>query len=488
MNKKGTLGGNIVLLTSSKIITLLISMVSLMLLSRFRTLNEYGTYSQLMLVATLFTNMLMLGLPNSINYFLVRAESLEDRRKFLSLYYSLGSLISIIIGGVLLLSLPLIETYFHNPSIRNYFYFLALYPWASIITASIENLLIVYEKTRLLIIYRILNSLALLGIILLIQFCGLGFSSYMIAFVIVNCIFTMSVYIIASKLCRGLSFSLDKVLIKAVFAFSIPIGLSTVVGTLNTEIDKLLIGYLMDTEQLGIYTNAAKELPLTIVSASITAVLLPKATKMIKDNKTDNAVKLWGVASELALLVICFIVAGVFTYAEEAMTILYSDKFLPGVSVFRIYTLNLILRCTYFGMILNAYGKTKKIFLCSILSLIFNAVLNPLLYYILGITGPALATFISILLVLLLQLKMTSKEANIPFKKIFPWDKAFVVLATNIMFAVAFYFVKKYVRLDETIGENLESIILGIIWFVLYFIVMKNRIVKCWRLLNSEGV
>ena len=83
---------------------------------------------------------------------------------------------------------------------------------------------------------------------------------------------------------------------------------------------------------------------------------------------------------------------------------------------------------------------------------------------------------------------MTSKEANIPFKKIFPWDKAFVVLATNIMFAVAFYFVKKYVRLDETIGENLESIILGIIWFVLYFIVMKNRIVKCWRLLNSEGV
>ena len=170
------------------------------------------------------------------------------------------------------------------------------------------------------------------------------------------------------------------------------------------------------------------------------------------------------------------------------MTILYSDKFLPGVSVFRIYTLNLILRCTYFGMILNAYGKTKKIFLCSILSLIFNAVLNPLLYYILGITGPALATFISILLVLLLQLKMTSKEANIPFKKIFPWDKAFVVLATNIMFAVAFYFVKKYVRLDETIGENLESIILGIIWFVLYFIVMKNRIVKCWRLLNSEGV
>ena len=483
MNKKGTLGGNIVLLTSSKIITLLISMVSLMLLSRFRTLNEYGTYSQLMLVAALFTNMLMLGLPNCINYFLVRAESLEDRRKFLSLYYSLGSLISIIIGGVLLLSLPLIETYFHNPSIRNYFYFLALYPWASIITASIENLLIVYEKTRLLIIYRILNSLALLGIIILIQFCGLGFSSYMVALVIVNCIFTMSVYIIASKLCGGLSFSLDKVLIKAVFAFSIPIGLSTVVGTLNTEIDKLLIGYLMDTEQLGIYTNAAKELPLTIVSASITAVLLPKATKMIKDNKTDNAVKLWGVASELALLVICFIVAGVFTYAEEAMTILYSDKFLPGVSVFRIYTLNLILRCTYFGMILNAYGKTKKIFLCSILSLIFNAILNPLLYYLLGIIGPAIATFISIFLVLLLQLKMTSKVANISLKNIFPW----FIIVINTLFAIVFFILKKILPLDENIGEVLESIVLGVIWFALYFIVMKNRIVKCWKLLNSEG-
>ena len=485
--KKGTLGGNIVLLTSSKVITLLISTVSLMLLARFRTLKEYGTYSQLMLVAAIFTTMLMLGLPNSINYFLVHAESQEDRRKFLSLYYSLGSGISIIIGVILLLSIPLIETYFHNPLIKNYFYFLALYPWTTIISASIENLLIVYEKTRFLMVYRILNSLALLGIILLIQLLGLGFDAYMIAFVAVNSAFTLWIYIIASKLCGGLSFLLDKSMIKAVFAFSLPIGLAVVVGTLSIEIDKLLIGYLMDTEQMGIYTNAAKELPLSVVSASITAVLLPKATKMIKDNKTKEAIKLWCIATELALLVMCLIVAGVFTYAEEVMTVLYSAKYLPGVSVFRIYTLNLILRCTYFGMILNAYGKTKKILICSSVSLIVNIILNPLMYYFLGIIGPAIATFISILLVQLLQLKMTSKVTDIPFKNIFPWLRTLMIIAVNTVFAAAFFVIKKYLPLNEHIGEVAESIVLGGIWSVLYFIVMKKRIMNCWRTLNREG-
>ena len=37
-------------------------------------------------------------------------------------------------------------------------------------------------------------------------------------------------------------------------------------------------------------------------------------------------------------------VAGLVTYAEEVVTILSSSKYLPGVPVFRVYSLNLLLR------------------------------------------------------------------------------------------------------------------------------------------------
>ena len=64
MSKTTSLGKDTVLLTISKMMTLVITMLTGMMLSRFRSFEEYGTYSQLMLVVTLFTSIFMLGLPN----------------------------------------------------------------------------------------------------------------------------------------------------------------------------------------------------------------------------------------------------------------------------------------------------------------------------------------------------------------------------------------------------------------------------------------
>lgn len=486
-NRTASLGGEAVRLTASKVITLIISMLTTMLLARFRTLEENGTYSQILLVVNLVSTLLMLGLPNSINYFLARAETDLERKRFLSVYYSLSTLLSIIIGIVLVVSVPLIEEYFHNPYIRSFYYFLALYPWCSIISSTIENVLIVYQKTKFLIVYRLIVSAITLGSVIIVQILGWGFSEYMIVFIVSQCLCTLSVYIIVSNLCGGLNPEFRKDIIKAILVFSVPIGLASVVGTLNTEIDKLLIGYLMDTEQMSIYTNAAKELPLTIVASSITAVLLPRLTKMVKNQRNEDAVELWGYASEIAIIVIGVIVFGIVTYADEVMTILYSEKYLPGIGVFRVYTLNLLLRVTYFGIILNAYGETKKIFYCSIFSLILNSILNPLFYWIFGMIGPAIATFIAILLILLLQLKMTSSVTKISFSRIFPWKSAGYVLIINLLFAMVFYTAKKVLPLEQYVGEIVESIFLGFAWILLYLVVMRKRLIDRWHKLNSEG-
>ena len=110
-----------------------------MLLARFRTLEEYGTYSQMLLVINLFASIFMLGLPNSINFFLARAENQDEQRKFLSVYYTASTALSILLGVALVCAVPLIEGYFKNPAIRSFAYFLAIYPWANVISSSIAN-------------------------------------------------------------------------------------------------------------------------------------------------------------------------------------------------------------------------------------------------------------------------------------------------------------------------------------------------------------
>ena len=125
-NDKSNVGKDGLKLTVSRFITLSIALVSAMLLSRFRTLEEYGTYSQILLVTNIVTSLLMLGLPNSINYFLARAESQEEKQKFLSVFYTLSTIINIVIGLSFVLSINLLIGFFDNPILRSFAFFLAL--------------------------------------------------------------------------------------------------------------------------------------------------------------------------------------------------------------------------------------------------------------------------------------------------------------------------------------------------------------------------
>ena len=480
-----SIGSDALKLTISKAITMVIVLINAMLLSRFRTLEEYGTYSQLLIIINLATTFFMLGLPNSINFFLAREDTEQGKQKFLSVYYSLSTILSIMTGLILVLSSPVLIRYFNNPLLRNYVYFLAIFPWTKIIMSSIEHVLIIYNKTRYIMIYKVANSIALLLIILAVQAFKLVFPIYIMLYLMVEAIFAITVYVIVRGLSNGLYLSLDRNIMKYILKFSIPLGLASIVGSLSIELDKLVIGRFFTTEELAIYTNAARELPVAIISSALTAVLMPHLVRLLKDNKNKSAVELWGFSITLSYIFISLISFGVFTYAEDVMSILYSRKYISGTSVFRIYTSVLLLRVTYFGMILNSKGKTKFIFYSSLLSLILNLVLNYPFYKLFGFIGPAIATFLSIAIVQFTQLIATSKIVNITISNIFPWKELAKITLINVVFSIVFFNLKNVVNLEYFVGNVGESLLMGLIWGILYIGIMYNKIKTNWNYLNS---
>lgn len=485
-NKKSSIVGDTIILTISKITTLCITMISAMLLSRFRTLEEYGTYSQLMMIISLSSSLFMLGLPNSINYFLARSETNIEKQKFLNNYYTFTTILSILLGILLIYTTPVLSRYFKNKAIKSFIYFLGIYPWTRVINSSIENILIVYQKTCSLALYKILNSTLLLLIIIIVKVFSWTFEIYMVLLICVESIFTIIVYYLVNKYSGELKISIDVDMIKSILKFSIPIGLASVIGTINIELDKLIIGNILGTEQLAIYTNAAREMPVTIIATSITSILLPQITRLLKDKKNDEAILLWGNATTISYAIICFLAIGFFVFAKDVMILLYSDKYLEGIEVFRVYNLLLLLRSTYFGMILNCKGKTKFILYSSITALILNCVLNYGLFILIGFNGPAIATLLSQMTINIAQLIYTSKIINIKFSRIFPWKELRNISLINMVFGMIFYNIKNIISIDVYIGSTMESIILGIIWGFVYVICMRFSIMKQWNELKKE--
>lgn len=479
-------GSNAVKLTAAKFITLAIGMVSSMLLSRFRSLTEYGTYSQMMMAVSLATSLIMLGLPNSISYFLSKTKDPDERADFLSVYYTLSTALSILVGVVLVAITPLLEMYFKNELIRTFWYFMATYPWTKVIMSGTENLLIAYNKSNTLTVFKVLNSVLLLAIILIIQVLGGTFTQYIILFLAVEAAFTLWTYFIAKQNAKKLRFSLDKNLIKTIFAFSLPIGFASVVGTINIELDKLVITSMFSTEELAIYSNASKELPVSIISTSITAVLLPQVVRLMHDSKKEEAVNLWKSATTISFAIISFIAAACFVFAPEVIEVMYSAKYLPGVSVFRVYCVVLLCRCTYFGLMLNATGKTKFILYSSIGTLLLNCSLNYLFYLIMGFTGPAVATFITTAVMAVIQLLYTSKRIKVPFYSIFPWKNCALLILFNGLCGAAIYFVKSAIEGRWEINSILLAVALGIVWFAFFALTMFKPLKKQWTFLNKE--
>ena len=193
-------------LTIFKIFSSVIIMLNAMLLSRFRTLEEYGTYSQLILVINLSTTIFLIGLPNSINYFLSSFEDERDKKRFISLFYIIVTFVSVFIGVLLVILAPSVELYFKNPEIRGYLFFLLIYPWTKVIISTKDNALIVYGKITKLSIMKIVEASIIFLVIIISYFANLSFSYYLVLFLIGEVLFTLYVYYCVFKISGGFEF------------------------------------------------------------------------------------------------------------------------------------------------------------------------------------------------------------------------------------------------------------------------------------------
>ena len=480
-----TLGKNAVTLTVSKAFTIFVSMLSVMLLTRFRTLEEYGTYSQLMIIVNLFAVIFTLGIPNSINYFLARAETPIDRNAFLSVYYSCNLVLCLIMGLTLVITTPWIVKYFDNPAIKDFTFFLFVYPLAYVTIDSLSNVLVVYGKTKKIVVFEFVGAMLSLMTVIAVWLFGGSFQEYMKMFLICNLLLMLWAYTIVWRLELPLHVCFDRQYIIQILKFSIPIGLAGLVGTLSIEIDKLMIGKLFNTEQMAVYSNAARELPISIVGTSLTAVLLPQVARLLKKQEERKAITIWGDAVRLGYSIICFFVMLLFVFAPQMISLLYSEKYLPGVAVFRVYSIVLLFRCTYFGLILNSVGKTKLILYSSIISLCINVILNYGLFLLLGIVGPALATLVCVCVVDLAQLYATAKELHIPVKELMPWKDLFIISLINLILGLLLFTIVQVISLGVDIKGMIIALGMGLVAMVVYYLIMKKPIRDVWRRFNS---
>ena len=455
MMKNKRIGGrsaDAILLMFIKLVTIALGFVITRLLSQYLSVYDYGTYSQILLIVSTVSSMTILGMMDGINYFYCSQKDPRQRDAYIATIFALQCIVSTGAGmAVLVLSGP-ICLYFDNPQLRGLLAFAAVLPFLQNLLSLFQILLVSVGRARMLAVRNLLVSLARLGaaltVVLLVRNVAVMLAVTLIMDVAQIAFFAMVLRRDGVRIRKDI---VDFRLKRRIFSYCAPMAVFTVINTLNRDLDKYLITLLTDTETLAIYANASRVLPFDIVMTSFCTVLIPEITRFVSNRELNRAATLYRSFLEIAYVSTGILCCTALAAAPQLMQLLYSSKYTVGLNIFCIYILVDLIRFSNMTLILSAAGKTRTIMRLGMASIGMNAVLNVLFYHQIGMSGPALATFLSVLITGVLMLYFGSRELGTRLWKLFDGKYLAVFVLENLAAVTVFSALRNHL---ESVGMH----------------------------------
>lgn len=476
-------------LTIVKFVTTLTAIVQTKILSVGLSLTNYGTYSQAMVVVSLCTSILLLGLGDAINFFYNNSSNentVEKKKKIIATVF----FIEILAGGILAASLILcrqgIATYFSNPELATVVLIIAIQPMLDNMIYFYQILFVSSGKAKVIAIRNLVVSICKL---LAIMIAVMVFSNVRIIFLFIILLNVLQLIVFLVVFSRDgffiNPFKADLKYVKPILLYGIPMGIFTITTALTRDIDKLIIGYMSDTETVAIYSNCSKLLPLDIIVSSFATVLMPYIMRYISLNKNSISIKLFKNYLCIGYYSVWTLGTAILLVTNQAISFLYSPTYLRGKSVFVIYIIDSMVKFASMHLILTASGNSKYLMKCSMVSLTANIVLNIGLYKLIGVSGPALATLIVTIAYTFVVLSKSKKILGAKWKEIFNFKEIIIFLMGLVSVGAIFFAFNQFLLkrgMQIYVAMMITILGFGIVILILYFGRVRDALMSINRM------
>ena len=271
--------------------------------------------------------------------------------------------------------------------------------------------------------------------------------------------------------------------IKKMGLLFIPAFLGIFIDQTNIMIDTILASGLEEGSVSALnYANRLISFASGIFIMAIMSIMYPMFSKYIINEEEEKLNTSIRTSIRLLLLVMLPITAIIFVFHHEIVSIVFHrgefDESATQItsSVFFFYSIGIIflgLR-ELFNKVFYAQKNTKTPLFISFIAVSTNIILSVILVKKMGVTGLALASSISLILYVLLQLMILKYKIGKDF-----YNGIFIFLTkTTIAISISLYVMwsyKTYNYLDNLYLDFLIGSFLGIICFLLPLLLLKNE-------------
>jgi O-antigen/teichoic acid export membrane protein len=404
--QKITRGAGIALLGT--FLGLLLQFVTRIILARYGTQAEYGTYSLALTVINPLTVIAGVGLYEGTARYIayLRAKRLFQSIPNVARDAILLPLISSLIVGLALFALAdvLAISVFHSELLSLPFRVLSVgLPLITLIN-SIIAIYRGYDRVGPQVLFQsvIISGLFLvlsLGIIFFKLPFEMVFYSYV--FSIAATLVALLVYSARFKQMPGEHDGLVSggSLRKDLLVFSLPIMGTALLYTLMTSTDTLTLGYFKPVDDVGIY-NAGYTLAsmLTVFLAAFQLIFVPISTGLYSNNLLHELKRNYIIVTKWLTSITFPLFLVFFLFPDAVLNLIFGDNYLGGSIILRVLSMGCILG-NLLGLssgILIAIGKPKYNMYATALAVLTNIILGITLIPRLGILGAAIASAVSI--------------------------------------------------------------------------------------------
>jgi O-antigen/teichoic acid export membrane protein len=212
--------------------------------------------------------------------------------------------------------------------------------------------------------------------------------------------------------------------------FSLPLGLNAFSNRLGRYIDRIVVSALLPAAAFAEYHVGGQELPMVAaIPGAVASVLISRYISLRRAGQHQAVLDLWNRGIEGVSLVVVPVAMLFLVIAYDFITLVFGAQYAPAVVPFQIYTLILFHRVTMYGVMLQAHGDTRSILRFTLFSLAINAALSVPLTLLLGLAGPALATFLAAMITWYMYMRRIAEKLGVGLRQAFPWGYFVRVLA-----------------------------------------------------------
>ncbi|MCB5258087.1 MAG: oligosaccharide flippase family protein [Candidatus Cloacimonadaceae bacterium] len=375
---------------------------------------ELGSYRQLFLIYSTFSTFLLLGIPQSVLYFLPKLKHLDSKKEFITHTVNLITLLAFVFALAIFLLRGFIARIFNNPQLNILLVIFAVYPLFMFVTQIYSQIMLGLKQPKKTATFTLISVATDFVFIL-----GTALITRNLHYIVIGVMFSALLqwgYAQYNLRRYFTKVTFDPDYYKEIFQYSLPLGLASIIGILSVQLDKLVVSGFFTPAEYAIFSIGAVELPLiSILNNSVNAILLPHIS-----SNPDQIYTIYKASVRKNALIIFPLCALGLIFAEPLITLLYSSTYKASVPIFQVYLINLPLRIATYGIIFMVMKQTKYIMTNSIITLSLNLVLNILLVKLIGMIGAAIATVIVSWLSVTIYLYWIKNSLKLNLRELFP--------------------------------------------------------------------